>query len=114
MIKLVAVKSLKGYMSLQNNNDLYKSAEDRANTAFDPNAELYRIHKCLKKSRDYWSTEVYTVPSPLDTYHKKFYAWLLEEYGLELQLHDSLGVSGIVGHKVVDEQKFLMFMLKFQ
>lgn len=101
-------------MSSQNNNDLYKSAEDRANTAFDPDAELYRLHKCLKKSKDYWSTEIDSTPCPINEYNTKFYAWLLDEYGLELQLHDSNGVRGIVGHKIVDEQKFLMFMLKFQ
>lgn len=100
-------------MSSQNNK-LYATAEDRADTAFDPQDELYKIHKCLRKSRNYWSIEVMPHPMSLDENNTKFYSWLKEEYGLELQLHDSLGVSGIIGHKIVDEQKFLMFMLKFQ
>ena len=30
-------------------NDLYSTPEARANTAFDPDADLYRIHKFLLK-----------------------------------------------------------------
>jgi hypothetical protein len=96
-------------MSSQNNNDLYKSAEDRANTAFDPNNELYKIHRCLKNARIHWVTEV--SPSRLQgvEYNDRYLAWLKDEYGVDLQLN-----GGISGYIIVDEQKFLMFMLKFQ
>ena len=96
------------------NNKLYDTAEDRANTAFDPTAELYRVHKCLRKSKDYFTTEVDPTPVPINEFHEKFYVWLQEEYGMEVEFHDVLGVKGITGYKVVDEHKFLMFMLKFQ
>lgn len=113
MIKQQAVKSLKVFMSL-GNNKLYATAEDRANTAFDLDAKLHRIHKCLVKSKDYWSTEVDTTPVPINEYNEKYFAWLQEEYGLEISFQDTFGITGISGYKVLDEQKFLMFMLKFQ
>lgn len=100
---------------MSSQNDLYSTPEARANTAFDPDADLYRLHKFLLKSKNYWSTEVYTEPSPLNEYNEKFYAWLNDEYGIELQFNQGgNGMIGINGYTIVDEQKFLMFTLKFQ
>lgn len=112
MTKLRDVKNLKVFMSSL--SDLYKSDEDRANTAFDPGTELYKIRKCLKKSRDYWVTEIYTAPSPLEELNDKFYAWLELEYGLQVKWETQYGINGISGYTVLDEHKFMMFMLKFQ
>lgn len=97
-----------------NSNNFYGTPEDRANTAFDPSAELYRITRCLRKSKDYWVTEVDSEPVSLNSYNEKFYTWLEEEYGLELEFNSNNGMRGISGYKIVDNQKFLMFMLKFQ
>ena len=99
---------------MSSQNKLYNSAEARADTAFDVSAELYRITNCLKKSKNYWTTEIYQEPSPMTAYNKEFYAWLEKEYGLELEFNGNNGMKGICGHKIVDEQKFLMFMIKFQ
>jgi hypothetical protein len=99
-------------MSSQNN--FYGTPEDRANTAFDPSAELYRITRCLRKSRDYWATEIDSMPVSLGEYNVKFYGWLKEDYGLDVQFDGRYGLDPIVGYKIVDNQKFLMFMLKFQ
>ena len=101
-------------MSSQNNNDLYSTAEDRANTAFDPAAELYRVHMCLKKSKEYWAKEIYLENVPTSEPNEKFYAWLQEEYGIAVEFRDTHGIRGISGYNITDEQKFLMFMLKFQ
>jgi len=95
---------------MSSQNDLYSTPEARANTAFDPDADLYRLHKFLLKSNHYWQTLV-----PNDNDNNKFYAWLKDEYGVELQFnHGGGGMIGINGYKVVDEHKFLMFTLKFQ
>ena len=101
-------------MSSQNNNDLYSTAEDRANTAFDPAAELYRVHKCLKKSKEYWTKEIHPEPVPAYEINEEFYIWLQEEYGIDVEFRDAHGIRGISGYNITDEQKFLMFMLKFQ
>jgi hypothetical protein len=100
--------------STKNNNDLYGTPEARANTMFDPSAVITRITKCLKKSKDYWTTEINPAPISLGEYNQKFYDWLKEDYGLDVQFEEWHGTKGIVGYKIVDNQKFLMFMLKFQ
>ena len=95
---------------MSSQNDLYSTPEARANTAFDPDADLYRLHKFLLKSNLYWQTI-----SPNNVDNDKFYAWLKDEYGVELKFnHGSNGIVGINGYTVVDEHKFLMFTLKFQ
>ena len=100
--------------STKNNNDLYGTPEARANTMFDPSAEITRITKCLKKSKDYWTTEIDPEPVPLGECNVKFYAWLKEDYGLDVQFKETYGFHGIVGYNIVDNQKFLMFIMKFQ
>lgn len=108
----MGVKNGRVFMSSQ--NDLYLTPDARANTVFDPGSELYKIRNCLKKSKDYWTTEIYQEPSPMNVYNMEFYAWLTEEYGLDVQFEETYGVNGLTGYTVIDEQKFLMFMLKFQ
>lgn len=74
--------------------------------------DLRQIHRSLKKSRDYWSTEVISQPMSFNEYTTTFNDWLRGEYGIELIYENSI-IQGISDFKVLDEQKFMLYMLRW-
>lgn len=90
-------------MSSLNNNDLYSTKEARLNTLLGDISFLAQI----TRARVNWSKEF-----PNEDNLNLFTDWLYNTYGIKL-LHDPMG-NITAEYTVVDEHKFLMFMLKFQ
>ena len=98
MIKLVDVRSGKVSMSSQNNNHLYQPQE-RINTIVGDDGHWW---DWLRKAQLEYNT---TGGDKAD-----FQFWLTEHYGLRIY-YDYDGI--LPNHDIVDEQKYLLFKLKY-
>ena len=86
-------------MSSQNNNKLYSTPEERLNTVI---GESGRWWDMLRKAQLEYKL---TGADPVD-----FQFWITEHYGLKIY-YDYDGI--LPNHDVIDEQKYLLFKLKF-
>jgi hypothetical protein len=86
-----------------NPNDFYNSYEARLNTIVGHHAGVYVL---IKKAFDSWRA-----CNP-EGDHDLFCEYLLDNYGLQLTIRPKL--SGIdTEHRIVDEAKYLLLVMKF-
>jgi hypothetical protein len=86
-------------MSSQNNNKLYTTPQDRVNTVLGDDGSWWEL---LRKAQLEYG----------DSGGDKadFQFWLTEHYGIRIY-YDYDGI--LPNHDIVDEQKFLLFKLKY-
>lgn len=86
-----------------NPDNYYNSHEARLDTIIGPGASVYvLIHQAWKSWR---------IDNP-DGDHDLFCEYLLSNYGLQLTIRPKM--SGIdTHHQIVDEAKYLLFVMKF-
>ena len=83
-------------------NELYNSHEQRLDTVMGSAHFWAAIRQCREsEGRDYCQTNLST------------FQWFLETYGIELQLSNEYMESIKSEVRIVDEQKYLMFLLKY-
>jgi hypothetical protein len=86
-------------MSLQNNNKLYSTPEERLNTVI---GESGRWWDMLQKAQ----IDYLVVGAP----HAEFQSWLAEHYGVQIH-YDSDGI--LPTYDILDADKHLLFKLKY-
>jgi hypothetical protein len=83
--------------------DLYATQEDRIDTILDRRDVTF--WRCLRKAKPANTTDPYEIAK-----------YVLDEFGVELII--TIGEFGGIGYapeaKIVDEQKYLIFLLKYQ
>jgi len=86
-------------MSSQNNNKLYTTPQDRVNTVLGDDGNWWDMLR--KAELDYRATGLPKAD---------FQFWITEHYGLRIY-YDYDGI--LPNHDIVDEQKYLLFKLKY-
>ena len=99
MIRLKGVRSLKVFMSLQNNNKLYSTPEERINTVSGTTGNWWAM---LQRAEAEYTANVGK--------RSNFQFWLTEHYGIKIY-YDYDGI--LPTYDVVDEQKYFLFKLKY-
>jgi hypothetical protein len=92
-------------MSSQNNNKLYATNEDRFDTLLGDSSYLSKIYKVRNEYIDKLNQQHHVTFS-----NKAFYDWVANTYGIQM-IVDEDGITG--KYEIVDEQKFLLFNLKY-
>ena len=92
------------------NDDLYKDLPNRISTVMgDYMRQLRQVHDARIA---YMADKGLHVNESISV--DELNAWLEEHYGVKLKYNTSNdGITGLVGYDVIDEQKFLVFCLKF-
>jgi hypothetical protein len=86
-------------MSLQNNNKLYTTPQDRVNTVLGDDGSWWEL---LRKAQLEYGAA--------GGDKADFQFWLTEDYGIRIY-YDYDGI--LPNHDIVDEKKFFLFKLKY-
>ena len=82
------------------NGNLYATHADRLDTVIGETKSFWLQIKNAKQDYDNQPGQ------------NPFYFWLQENYGIRLNYF--VDGSGYAGHDIVDQQKYLLFLLKYQ
>ena len=97
---------------MANNNHLYSDRDTRLNTLVgqvtDISVGKYKHWRTLQLAKNEFENMLAKQGLTYDV--SAFYSWMTEEYGIRLQQ-----VEGMIGPSfdIVDEQKYLIYKLKF-
>lgn len=91
--------------------DLYKDADSRLNTVVSP--DKYEFWRMLRKIHGDYYPDLPTPSKPVNLVDKKFVAYVEEKWGIKIHLDPQTG--GILAdHTIMDEEKYLLAILKFK
>jgi len=85
-------------------DEYYANTDARLNTILD--VESAQFWQRIKASYVYWSTS-----ADEDQLFDSFHQYLREKWGIELIIE--LPQNQVTGSKILDEQKYMLFVLKF-
>lgn len=89
--------------------DLYNSWERRMDTVLGNHTAKYIYWKHLREANRKYKR---LFPADSDDI-QKFCVWLEENYGIQTKSDPTTGYIG-ADHKIIDEQKYLLFTLEFE